>query len=124
MTSKKEAICSSKMWVTTYKITWHHNPEDHNQQKCYLLNLYNGGAALLLEGKYVHYCQMFDLLVSVLTTLFGIYIVCYQHNSLKHTDQMATKGEYERRMVILCLQWLNFHIVLYHRHSACNINLH
>jgi hypothetical protein len=27
-----EAIHSSQMLVTFYKFTWHHNPEDHDQQ--------------------------------------------------------------------------------------------
>jgi hypothetical protein len=29
-TLKMKAICASKTFVTTYKITWHHNPEDHS----------------------------------------------------------------------------------------------
>jgi hypothetical protein len=30
-TLKMEVIHSSEISVTTYKITWHHNPEDHDQ---------------------------------------------------------------------------------------------
>jgi hypothetical protein len=30
LTLKMEAICSYKVSVTTYKTTWHCNPEDHN----------------------------------------------------------------------------------------------
>jgi hypothetical protein len=27
-----QAVASSKILVSIYKITWHHNPEDHNPQ--------------------------------------------------------------------------------------------
>jgi hypothetical protein len=32
VTLKMEATASPKMLVTTYKITWQHNPEDNKQQ--------------------------------------------------------------------------------------------
>jgi hypothetical protein len=36
---KMEAVCSSETLVPTYKSTWHHNPENHNQHIHRLDNL-------------------------------------------------------------------------------------
>jgi hypothetical protein len=59
-TLKMEVICFSEILVTTYKATWHHNPEDHN--------------------RYIRSCenlrfQIFDILVQVLfVKLIGIHL--------------------------------------------------
>lgn len=37
---KMEAVCSSKMVVSTYKYTWYYNSEDKHQQHCLLSENY------------------------------------------------------------------------------------